>query len=169
MQLIFVHGWSVTTTATYGQLPDALAEVAAAANLDISIEHIYLGKYVSFQNEVTLDDIARGFNQALHDLPNNQQQIQPFSCITHSTGGPVVRHWIDQFYGAEHLGQLPLRHLVMLAHANHGSALAVLGQKRVSRISSWFKNIEPGLRILDWLSLGSIGQRTLNRNALDFD
>lgn len=169
MQLIFVHGWSVTTTATYGQLPDALAEVAASAGLDITIEHIHLGKYVSFRNEVNLDDIARGFNQALSELPNNQQQLQPFSCITHSTGGPVVRHWIDQFYGPDKLEQLPLRHLVMLAPANHGSALAVLGQKRVSRISSWFKNIEPGLRILDWLSLGSLGQRTLNRNALDFD
>jgi len=169
MQLIFVHGWSVTTTATYGQLPEALAEVAALAGLDISIEHIHLGKYVSFRNEVNLDDIARGFDQALRELPNNQHQLQPFSCITHSTGGPVVRHWIDQFYGADKLGQLPLRHLVMLAPANHGSALAVLGQKRVSRISSWFKHIEPGLRILDWLSLGSIGQRTLNRNALDFN
>lgn len=168
MRLIFVHGWSVTTTETYGQLPEALVTACANSNLQLDIQHIQLGKYVSFNDEVNLDDIARGLNQALLDLPDNNCRIRPFSCITHSTGGPVVRHWIDEFYGAQNLDKLPLKHLVMLAPANHGSALAVLGKKRVSRISSWLKGVETGQRVLDWLSLGSLGQRKLNRNGLDY-
>ncbi|MCD6526849.1 MAG: phospholipase [Desulfuromonas sp.] len=169
MQLIFVHGWSVTNTDTYGQLPEALVAACAEVGLDLTIRHIQLGKYVSFHDEVTLDDITRGLNQALHDLPGNADQIQPFSCITHSTGGPVVRHWIDRFYGPKKLAELPLRHLVMLAPANHGSALAVLGKKRVGRFDAWFKGLEPGQKVLDWLSLGSLGQRTLNAHGLDYD
>jgi hypothetical protein len=67
------------------------------------------------------------------------------------------------------LDQLPLRHLVMLAPANHGSTLAVLGKQRVGRLKAWFSGIEPGQRVLDWLSLGSEGQWTLNRDYLDYD
>lgn len=168
MRLIFVHGWSVTTTETYGQLPEALVTATANSPLQLDIHHIQLGKYVSFNDEVNLDDIARGLNQALLDLDDDHDQIQPFSCITHSTGGPVVRHWIEEFYGSDNLDKLPLKHLVMLAPANHGSALAVLGKKRVTRITSWLKGVEAGQRVLDWLSLGSLGQRKLNRNGLDY-
>lgn len=169
MQLIFVHGWGTTNTDIYGGLPEALAAAAESAGLDLAIGHIHLGRYVSFHDEVTLDDIARALDQALRDLPGNGQAIQPFSCITHSTGGPVVRHWIYRFFGADRLAELPLRHLVMLAPANHGSALAVLGKKRVGRIKAWFAGVEPGQRVLDWLSLGSEGQWELNNATLDHD
>jgi hypothetical protein len=57
---------------------------------------------------------------------------------------------------------MPLRHLVMLAPANHGSPLAALGKKRVGRIKAWFDDVQPGQRVLDWLSLGSEGQWNLN-------
>jgi hypothetical protein len=169
MNLIFVHGWSVTNTDTYGGLPEALVAAAGAYNLALNIQHINLGRYISFHDEVTLDDIARALDQALRELPNNQTAIQPFSCITHSTGGPVVRHWVNYFYGAAGLAQLPLRHLVMLAPANHGSALAVLGKERVGRIKAWFSGVEPGQRVLDWLSFGSEGQWKLNEDYLDYD
>ena len=169
MRLIFVHGWSVTNTDTYGQLPEALQAASADYDLSLDLHHIYLGKYVSFHDEVTLDDIARGLHQALHDLPGNGDQIQPFSCITHSTGGPVVRYWLNRFYGPEGLSATPLRHLVMLAPANHGSSLAILGKQRVGRIDAWFKGVEPGQRVLDWLCLGSEGQRRLNESGLHYD
>jgi hypothetical protein len=169
MQLIFVHGWSVTSTDTYGELPEALERSAATYGLSLSIQHVWLGKYVSFHDEVTLDDIAIGLDRALRELPGNATTIQPFSCITHSTGGPVVRHWADRFYGDSRLAGLPLQHLIMLAPANHGSALAVLGKQRLGRIKAWFNGVEPGQRVLDWLSLGSKGQWRLNRNYLDYD
>ena len=169
MRLIFVHGWSVTNTDTYGELPTALSAVASRYRLELTIEHLYLGHYVSFHDEVTLNDIARALNRALRDLPDNDAAIQEFSCITHSTGGPVVRHWVDRYYGARDLANCPLKHLVMLAPANHGSTLAVLGKERVGRIRSWFSGVEPGRRVLDWLSLGSEGQWILNQNFLSYD
>src|SRR4051812_31206502 len=98
MLVIFVHGWSVTNTGTYGGLPAALVK-NASAKLDIQITHLYLGKYISFVDAVTLDDIARGMQNALVSevLPKLGRE-ERFACITHSTGGPVVRKWIDLHY-----------------------------------------------------------------------
>ncbi len=176
MRLIFVHGWSVTHTKSYGDFPESLAARAKNVGLDIDVAHIYLGKYISFHDEVTLEDIASAFDYALRELPDAQGhasgEIAPFSCITHSTGGPVVRTWIDKYYGKlgkqASLDNLPLKHLVMLAPANHGSSLAVLGKQRVGRIKAWFNGVEPGEKVLDWLSLGSDGQWQLNHNALNY-
>lgn len=150
--LVFVHGWSVTSKDTYGDLPEAIQAVATEAGLQIETKHIYLGRYISFHDEVTLDDIARAMEYA---VINDLGGVGTFSCITHSTGGPLVRRWVDIHYGSKNLAQCPLRHLIMLAPANHGSALAVLGKGRIGRIQSWFQSVEPGQGILDWLSLGS--------------
>jgi hypothetical protein len=168
VRVVFVHGWSVTHTDTYGEMPQSLVDVAADHGLDVEIDNVYLGKYISFHDEVSLDDIASAFDTALRELAGNADDIQPFSCITHSTGGPVVRHWVNLFYGAKKLSALPLQHLVMLAPANHGSALAVLGKERVGRIKAWFNGVEPGQRVLDWLALGSDGQWSLNEDFLDY-
>ena len=167
MIVVFVHGWSVTHTETYGGLPEALAAQAAAAGLDLEVRHLHLGRYVSFHDEVTVGDLARAFDAALRaDLPNNANGRVVFSCITHSTGGPVVREWVERYHG-EDLSRSPLRHLVMLAPANHGSALAQLGKSRLGRIASFFKSIEPGVQVLRWLELGSDGQWELQRRWLD--
>jgi len=172
MRLVFVHGWSVTNTNTYAKLPEALAN-AGGAPFNPDIQHIYLGRYISFHDEVTVDDIARAMDHALRELPGNSDtHIETFSCITHSTGGPVVRFWVDKYYGAKarnNLDDLPLKHLVMLAPANHGSTLATLGKERVGRIQAWFSGVEPGQRVLDWLCLGSDGQWQLNENYLEYD
>jgi len=168
MLIIFVHGWSVTHTNTYGDFPKSLAADSSTYGLSINIKHIHLGKYISFHDEVTLDDIAHALDKALRDLPGNSQEMQEFSCITHSTGGPVIRYWVDKYYGSRELSRLPLKHLVMLAPANHGSSLAVLGKKRVGRIKAWFNNVEPGQRVLDWLSLGSQGQWDLNESFIKY-
>jgi len=101
-------------------------------------------------------------------LPGNTNKIGPFSAITHSTGGPVVRYWQELFYGARNLAASPLRHLVMLAPANHGSALAALGKRRVGRLKAWFSGVEPGQGVLDWLCLGSDGQWQLNESTLSY-
>lgn len=159
MKLVFVHGWSVTDTNKYGELPEALNR-HAPDKLEISIEHIYLGKYISFHDEVSVADIARAFEQARKDQLGSDTS---FSCITHSTGGPVIRAWVKQYYGDKRkLDQLPLRHLIMLAPANHGSSLAQLGKARVGRLKAWWAGVEPGQGVLDWLELGSDGQRELN-------
>lgn len=169
MNLVFVHGWSVTHTNTYGSLHSALSAAAGMHDLDINVSHIHLGKYVSFHDEVTVDDIASAFDRALRDLPGNDRTIKAFSVITHSTGGPVVRYWLDKYYGAHNLADCPMRHLVMLAPANHGSALAIFGKKRVGRLKAWFNGVEPGQGVLDWLCLGSDGQWQLNESFLAYD
>jgi hypothetical protein len=169
MIVIFVHGWSVRSTDTYGQLPARLREGAGKLGGELKTGNLFLSQYVSFQDDVTLDDIARAFHQALAEsvLPH-LGPAERFACITHSTGGPVVRKWLDVYYGPDRLSQCPMSHLVMLAPPNHGSALAQLGKSRLSRIKFLLEGAEPGKRVLDWLELGSAGQWELNLGALDY-
>ncbi len=164
--LVFVHGGAVTDINTYCELPEAVAIVGRkyAPDLKINIKQIYLGRYITFYNEVNMDDIARAFNQARLDVIGEE----PFSCITHSAGGPVIRNWIDLFYGARKLNSLPLRHLIMLAPANHGTALAQLAKGRLGRINTWITGLEPGQKVLDWLELNSEGQWNLNKSYLSY-
>ena len=169
MKLVFVHGWSVTNTNTYGGLPEALV-AKAPAGMDLQIQHLYLAKYVSFSDEVMMDDIARGMQHALvQEVFPLLKPGEKFACITHSTGGPVVRQWISLYY-QDKLQQCPLSHLVMLAPANHGSALAQLGKGRLSRIKAFVTDgVEPGTGVLDWLELGSDQSWELNRAWLTYD
>ena len=56
--VVFVHGWSVTSTDTYGGLPARLKrEASAAGGPDLDVRNIYLGQYVSFRDEVRLEDV----------------------------------------------------------------------------------------------------------------
>lgn len=164
MKLIFVHGWSVTDTKTYGVLPEIVGE-QAPDDLQLQIEHVYLGQYISFKDEVRVADIVVAFDHAIKDVVTEGEL---FSCITHSTGGPVIREWINTYYGKALLSSLPIKHLIMLAPANHGSALAQLGKQRVGRIKSWFQGIEPGQGVLNWLELGSTDQWKLNSDWLEY-
>ena len=155
--LVFVHGWSVTSTSTYGELPARLkAEAAKAGGPGIDIAHVHLGQYVSFRDEVTVADIARGFDQAIAKVLADAGGKRRFACITHSTGGPVVREWLDRYHvQRKTLDDCPMSHLVMLAPANFGSALAQLGKSRLGAIKAWFNGVEPGQGVLDWLELAS--------------
>ena len=167
MLVVFVHGWSVTNTDTYGGLPSALAK-NAPSGLDIKVEHLYLGKYVSFSDEVNVDDIARGMQNAVNtEILPRLARGERFACITHSTGGPVVRKWIDTYFKGR-LDKCPLQHLVMLSPANHGSALAQLGKSRLSRMKFFAEGVQPGTGVLDWLELGSDQSWGLNLSWLDY-
>jgi hypothetical protein len=162
MKLIFVHGWSVTSTDTYGEVPQALEERALRDGVALSIEHVYLGKYVSFNDTITMSDIVRALDTALRDVLSTGNVFETFSCITHSTGGPVIREWLTHFYAADNYKSAPLKHLIMLAPANHGSPIAKLGKSRVGKIRALALGVEPGQKVLDWLALGSEYQRRLN-------
>ena len=169
MIVIFVHGWSVTHSNTYGGLPRWLESQSSTGRIDIQVGNIYLGRYISFEDTITIDDISRAFDQAVRDeLATKFKAGQRFACITHSTGGPVIRNWMDLYYKGK-LDKCPLSHLVMLAPANHGSALAQLAKSRLSRIKSFFEGVEPGQRVLDWLELGSEAGWQLNERWLDYD
>jgi pimeloyl-ACP methyl ester carboxylesterase len=142
MTVVFVHGWGVRTP-DYGPLPQRLRELAGAATLDV-----WLSDYISYSDSVTMTDLALAFERARQAA----FPVTPFACVTHSTGGPVLRTWLDLLYRDR---DYPLTHLIMLAPPNHGSALAQLGKSRIARMALWFGGREPGERILDWLELGS--------------
>jgi hypothetical protein len=157
IKVVFVHGYSVTNLDTYGELPLRLRAEAAQNNIDIQVEEIFLGKYISFHDEVHLSDISRAFNIAIQEvIPDGLR----FVCITHSTGGPVIRDWWSRYFTKDVL--CPMSHLIMLAPANYGSALAQLGKGKLSRLASWFNGVEPGQGVLDWLELGSAEAWSLN-------
>ncbi|MEZ5462370.1 esterase/lipase family protein [Dokdonella sp.] len=162
--VVFVHGWSVTNTNTYGALPARLkAEAARAGGPRLDVKHVHLGQYVSFRDEVKLSDISRGFESALSAVLESAGANRRFVCITHSTGGPVVRDWFDRTWvRTKRPSDCPMSHLIMLAPANFGSALAQLGKSRLAAIRSWFNGIEPGQGVLDWLELGSPESCELN-------
>ncbi|KTD54558.1 phospholipase [Legionella sainthelensi] len=169
MIVIFVHGWSVTHTNTYGELPQWLETQSKNGMLDIQVGNIYLGHYISFDDTVTFDDIARAFDQAVRDeITDKLGDGERFACITHSTGGPIVRKWMDLYF-KNNLNQCPLSHLIMLSPSNHGSALAQLGKSRLGRIKSFFEGVEPGQNVLDWLELGSDLSWQLNESWLSYD
>jgi len=157
--VVFVHGWSVRNTETYGELPARLrSEARRHPDLDLEVKELWLGEYISFHDEVRIPDIARAFDAAL------RRELGPraaagFACITHSTGGPVVREWL-----ARHADPAAARlsQLIMLAPVNFGSALAQLGHSRLARLRTMFEGVEPGLGVLDWLELGSPENLALN-------
>lgn len=162
--LVFVHGWSVTSTSTYGELPARLkTQAAQAGGPGLDVAHVYLGQYVSFRDEVRLEDVARAFDRAIARVLAEAGPGRRFACITHSTGGPVVREWLDRFHVQPGtLDACPMSHLVMLAPANFGSALAQLGKSRLGAIKAWFNGVEPGQGVLDWLEVASPESVALN-------
>lgn len=161
--IVFVHGYSVTNLNTYGELPLRLRSEALNSGLDLRIEEIFLGRYISFNDVVTLNDISRAFDTAVKEqMPG----VERFVCITHSTGGPVIRNWWNMYYKT---GRPPLSHLIMLAPANFGSALARLGKSRLSRIKTWIEGVEPGQGVLDWLECGSEEAWQLNKEWIQGD
>jgi len=165
--LVFVHGWSVTNTSTYGHMPQLLQQQAAANGLSLTLADIWLSEYISFDDAVTMADLVRAFDHALREL---HLLDASFACITHSTGGPVVREWLraQRNKPATH-STIRLSHLVMLAPANFGSALAQIGKSMLGRLKSSFEGVEPGQRILDWLELGSAESLALNLDHIHGD
>ena len=164
--VVFVHGWSVKNTNTYGQLPERLVREAAARGVDLQTRNVWLSRYVSFRDEVQVEDLSRAFQAAVErDLADVLKRKDRFACITHSTGGPVVRDWWNRYYlEPRQAPRCPMSHLVMLAPANFGSALAQLGKSRLSRVKAWIQDgLEPGTGVLDWLELGSPESWELNR------
>lgn len=161
--VVLVHGWSVKHTNTYGELAARLkTEAAKPRGVLVDIRNIWLSKYVSFHDEVRLEDISSAFEAAIaRELGREIKDGRRFACITHSTGGPVVRDWWQRFY-LQKDEACPMSHLIMLAPANFGSALAQLGKSRLSRIKTWFQGVEPGQGVLDWLELGSPESWDLN-------
>lgn len=115
--------------------------------------------YKSLTNEVTIKDLAEGFDRALIRSGITGE----FDAIVHSTGMLVVRAWLTADRG--NLSRRNrLRHLVGLAPATWGSPLAHRGRGLLGSIFKGNKSRDPvdtpdfleaGDLILDGLELGS--------------
>jgi len=164
LTIVFVHGWSVTNVNTYGELPLRLSEEAKRTGLNYEVKEIFLGRYISFHDEVRMGDVSKAFHFAVQEqLSDTISNKGRFICVTHSTGGPAIRDWWHRYY-PNPPDACPMSHLIMLAPANYGSALAQLGKGRIGRLKSWFDDVEPGQGILDWLELGSSEAWQLNKD-----
>jgi pimeloyl-ACP methyl ester carboxylesterase len=150
LPLVLVHGYASGGNA-FGKWRDAF--VAAGRQ----VTDIFIGNYVTLNNEVTVDDIANGFNHALHDKGLGRA---PFDAIVHSTGMLVMRSWLTATNAAVPRNGL-LKHLVGLAPATFGSPIAAKGRSLLGRIFIGKKDpfgpdfLESGNLVLSNLELGS--------------
>lgn len=152
-QIVILHGWS-DTFKSFEPLKSLLE--ASLPGQEISI--VSLADYISMEDEVRFDDIASAMETAwdIHNLPKDKGSVD---AIVHSTGGLVIRDWLQRYYEP---GNAPIKRLVMLAPANFGSPLAHKGRSFLGRVWKGFFTKQPegepfetGTHILKGLELAS--------------
>ncbi len=154
--VIILHGWS-DNSRSFRVLADWLKD-----RLGPNVVTIFLGDYLSMNDEVTLFDLGRAFDLALQK-ENIPQGRHSFDLIVHSTGGLVAREYLrqkclDPATGRRDAAATPIRRLCMLAPANFGSPLATLGKSILGRVFKgwkWDGFGESGQNVLDALELAS--------------
>ena len=150
--IVILHGWS-DTSETFKPLARLLR-----ARLGRQVSIVSLADYVSMEDEVRFDDVAEAMDVAWrrHGLPRRRGGVD---AIVHSTGGLVIRDWLQRHYAP---ARAPVKHLVMLAPANFGSHLAHKGRSFIGRVYKGFvakkpegRAFETGTHILRGLELAS--------------
>ena len=111
--------------------------------------------YRSLTNEVTIKDIAEGFDRALRTQAGLSGD-EPFDAIVHSTGMLVIRSWLTAYAGRRER----LKHLIGLAPATFGSPLAHKGRSWLGALFKGNRHLGPdfmeaGDKVLDGLELAS--------------
>lgn len=147
--LLIIHGWS---DDCHSFLP--LADAIAAAGRDV--DSLYLGDYVSLDDDVRMKDLVAGLSRAWRrkNLPDAPRSVD---VIVHSTGGLVIRDWMATEYVSKGV-KPPIHNLVMLAPANFGSPLAHKGRALYGRVIKGFNSRKPlqtGTHILKALEMAS--------------
>jgi len=116
---------------------------------------IHLGGYISLSNEITIKDIAEGFDRALR-IQAGLTEGEEFDAIVHSTGGLVIREWLATYAARRDR----VKHIVALAPAMFGSPLAHKGRSWLGAVFKGEKErnpdfLEAGNQVLAGLELGS--------------
>ncbi len=114
--VVLIHGYS-DRGESFLPWRDALVAAGYDAH-DVSV-----CSYQSLTNEISVKDVAEGFDRALRDRVGLGAG-EPFDAIVHSTGMLVSRDWLTTC--AERRSRL--RHLVALAPATFGSPIAHKGR-----------------------------------------
>lgn len=147
-QVLIVHGWS-DTSASFRPL----AQFLNAAGFDAKL--LWLGDYISKDDDVRVEDVSARMGGVINAMLAAGELTAPFDLIVHSTGGLVARSWLTTWYGGR-ASKAPLKRLIMLAPANHGSKLAATGKSMLGRIVKGFDNwFESGQAMLNDLELSS--------------
>lgn len=148
--IVIIHGWSDTS--------ESFERLAARIKRETNrpVEHIWLGDYASMDNDVKLEDIVIRMDKAWREagLP---LQANSVDVVIHSTGGLVIRLWMQRFY-TEKNKKPPVQNLVMLAPANFGSPLAHKGRSLIGRVVKGHnseKRFQTGTHILKSLEMAS--------------
>ena len=146
--IVLIHGYSDD-----GASFKAWERILAERGYDVAMIHAC--SYRSLTNEVTIKDIAEGFDRALR-LRAGLDQDQPFDAIVHSTGMLVIRSWLTAYAGRRER----LKHLIGLAPATFGSPLAHKGRSWLGALFKGNRHLGPdfleaGDRVLDGLELAS--------------
>lgn len=146
--IVLVHGYS-DEGASFRVWERILAE----RGYDVAM--IHAASYRSLTNEVSIKDIAEGFDRALR-IRTGLSADEPFDAIVHSTGMLVMRAWLTAYEGRRER----LKHLIGLAPATFGSPLAHKGRSWLGALFKGNKHLGPdfleaGDRILDGLELAS--------------
>src|ERR1700730_4596527 len=157
--VILVHGYSVRSLDTYGQLPQQLAKDGYKA------EQIHLSAYESLNDDVTCDDLALALEGRIKTLERAGLQLADTAIIAHSTGAIITRRWMMNRWK---VGATLPSHLVTLAGANHGSTLAQLGETQLAHLFRLISDgTAVGLEVLQDLDYGSEFLLKLNEEWLD--
>lgn len=159
MEKVFlIHGWSATETTTYQALHLQLARHG------FDLRYIYLGRYVSLDNEVEVGDIAHAMDRALTEQLGKPPWLDRLHMITHSTGALVVKQWLMDYYSGPRAEKRPLKNIIFLAAPHFGSRLAHHGRAMVSQVL--VTRGPSGKHILNALELGSAHSWTANSALL---
>jgi len=120
-------------------------------------EQLVTVSYESLTNEVSVRDIAEGFDKLLRQRVGLASD-EPFDVMVHSTGMLVLRAWLTR-RGATAARLAQLKHVIALAPATFGSPLAHKGRSFLGALVKGRKSIGPdfleaGDQVLDALELG---------------
>lgn len=153
--VIILHGYS-DDARSFDSLASFLRQKGFAT------QPIYLGDYITFDDQITIADLAETFELQLAQM-NIPREPGSFDLIVHSTGALVAREWLTRFY-LEAGRPCPLDHFLMLAPANFGSPLGAVGKTMLGRIvKGWKTNFQSGTQVLTSLEMGSSYTRSLAR------
>jgi hypothetical protein len=118
--VLFVHGYSEASLATYSQFPQILAAA------EPSIAKIALAAFDSLDDGITIDDLADAMEVRVSALETTHGwDTTETGIVCHSTGALIARRWILNRLES---GRALPSHLITLAGANHGSTLAHMGK-----------------------------------------
>ena len=129
--IVLIHGYS-----DEGASFKAWQQILEQRGYDVAMVHACT--YRSLTNEVTIKDIAEGFDRALQTQAGLSED-EPFDAIVHSTGMLVIRAWLTAYDGRRER----LKHLIGLAPATFGSPLAHKGRSWLGAVFKGNRHLGP--------------------------